>query len=148
MRKWIITTISIYLISVLVVVAGFFLLDIEHIKLNYWALGSLIFSFTVCMGSMITIIMKKRSEGNLFYSAGVNVLLIIYEIIVIVLVMLTGLFSENVNKFILAQIIVFSIYLILFVIFITFSKYINKNNQEIVEKIENGDFKGPKRGEF
>lgn len=148
MNKWVITTISAYLISVIVVIAGFFLLDIEHIPLNYWALGSLIFSFTVSMSSMLTIVVKKKSGGNLFYTMGGFISLIVYELGVIISVLLIGLFSENVNRFILVQIIIFAMYLIIFIIFTAFSKHINKSDNNTSEKIENGEFLSAKRGNF
>ena len=66
MNRGILLTVCIFAIVVLVVVAGFFLLDIEKVALSYWGFGSLLFSLAVSMLAAITILLP--SVGMLFFT--------------------------------------------------------------------------------
>lgn len=148
MTKWFATSIGIYILSLVIVISGFFLLEIESTEINLFALYSLIFTFTVLVLSMFSIILKNKTGGNLFYSTGLNILMFIYLAVVIIVVACTRFFEDNIGKFKLVHIVAFSIYLIVFLIVNAYSKYVNKIDDDTVQKIENGEFEQPKRGKF
>ena len=68
MSKGTLTTITVFAIGIVVVIAGFFLLDIEKIALNFWAFGSLLFSLIVSLLAMLTLVVPKENSEHIFYS--------------------------------------------------------------------------------
>jgi len=148
MSRSVSTIISVFVIGILVVVAGFFLLDIESIALNFWALGSLLFSFVVSLLAMLTLVAPKRNKDGLFYTAGLSSVIFIYEITVIISILFTHSFVDKLNSFILLQISINALFLIIAVIIIVTSGRIYDHNAKTSENIKNGEYSKPKRGGF
>ena len=65
----------------MVVIAGFFLSDIEKIAFNLWASGSLLFSLVVSLLAALTLVDPKKNIDCVFYSAGMGRTICICEIV-------------------------------------------------------------------
>jgi hypothetical protein len=142
MRRHTLYTIGIFLIAIIVTVAGFFLRDIERIALNYWAFGFLLFSLVLSLVSLITI------KDNVFYNAAVISAVWLYQIAIIATMFFVKSFSEAVNKFILMEIAINALFFIVAILIIASSKYVHDSNAKTFEKLNNGDYNTPKRGGF
>jgi len=148
MNRGILTTISVFAIGILVVVAGFFLLDIEKIALNFWAFGSLLFSLTVSLLAMITLVSPKKYKDGVFYTAGLSSTVWLYEIAVIISVLFIKSFIDKLNSFIFLQIAINALFLIVAVVIINISGRVYDNNARTSENIQSGEYDKPKRGGF
>lgn len=141
-----ITVISVYIIGIFVAVAGFFLLDIEKIALNFWALGSLLFSLVISLLGMIMLVIPKREKNGVFYTAGLSSTIVIYEIAVVISLLFTRLFVDKLTSFIFLQISINALFFIIGIIIIAVSERIHDSNEETYEKLKNGEYSKPKRG--
>jgi hypothetical protein len=148
MSKSILTTISIFVISILVVVAGFFLLDIEKTALHFWAFGSLLFSLVVSLLTTITFVAPKKNKDSIFYTVGLSGAGFIYEMAVVISLLFTKAFVERLNSFIFLQIAINALFFICVAIIISVSGRMHDNNVEISENIQDGKYNKPKRGGF
>jgi hypothetical protein len=148
MSKGILTTISIFVISILVVIAGFFLLDIEKIALHFWAFGSLLFSLVVSLLTTITLVAPKKNKDNIFYTVGLGSAAFIYEMAVVISLLFIKVFAERLNHFIFLQIAINALFFICVAIIISASERIHNNNVKIPENIQDGEYNKPKRGGF
>jgi hypothetical protein len=142
MRRNTLYTIGVFLIAIVVTVAGFFLLDIERIALNYWAFGFLLFSLVLSLLSLITI------KGSVFYNAAVIGAVWLYQIVVIATMFFVKIFSEAVNKFVLMEITINALFFIAAILIIASSRYVHDSDAKTFEKLNNGDYNTPKRGGF
>ncbi len=148
MNRGILTTISVFVIGILVAVAGFFLLDIEKITIHFWAFGSLLFSLVVSLLTVVTLVAPTRNKDGVFYTAGLSSAVWIYEIAIIISVLFTKSFTDKLNSFILLQISIHALFFIIAVIIITVSGRIHDNNAKTCENLQNGEYNKPKRGGF
>jgi hypothetical protein len=142
MRRNTLYTIGVFLIAIVVTVAGFFLLDIERIALNYWAFGFLLFSLVLSLILLITI------QDSVFYNAAVVSAVWLYQIAVIATMFFVKSFSEAVNKFVLMEITINALFFIAAILIIASSRYVHDSNAKTFEKLNNGNYNAPKRGGF
>lgn len=148
MNKGIKTSLIIFLILVIVTLAGFFLLDFEHSTINVSALCFLELSLLVSMLSTISLAMRKNDKDTLYYNAGIGSITAIYQIAVIISVAVSKIFEENIKGFIFLQVVINALMFVICTLIITASTYINKSNKKTLEKQENGEYNKPKRGGF
>lgn len=148
MNKWIKTSLIIFLTLVIVILAGFFLLDFECSTINISALCSLELSLLVSMLCSISLAKRKSGKDTLYYNAGIGSITAIYQIAVIISVVVSSIFEENINGFIFLQIVINALMFVICTLIITASTYINKSNKKTLEKQENGEYNKPKRGGF
>jgi len=148
MSRGILTTISVFIIGILVVVAGFFLLDIEKVALNFWAFGSLLFSLVVSLLAVITLVAPKRNKASAFYNAGLSGAIWTYEIAVIISILFINSFIDRLNNFIFTQIAINAFFFIVAVLIIVASAHISDGNARTAENLQNGEYNKPKRGGF
>lgn len=134
--------------AIFAVVAGFFLLDFEHSTINITALGFLIVSLFVSMFHVLSITAKKSGRDGLFYNAGVGSATIIYQAIVVVSVLFTKVFEDNINGFIFLQIIINVLLLIVHILIAVTSSYIDSDNKNSYESLNSGKYSKSKRGGF
>ncbi|MGI6530380.1 MAG: hypothetical protein ACOX3J_12015 [Clostridia bacterium] len=148
MNRGILLTVCIFAIVVLVVVAGFFLLDIEKVALSYWGFGSLLFSLAVSMLAAITILLPKKRRNAVFYSFGLSSATTLYLTAIIVGLIASKAFEKNLNGFILLQVIIHSLFIITAIIIFLASEHIRNKNVETQKKLDSGEYDRPKRGGF
>mgnify|MGYP000079963911 FL=1 len=148
MNKWIKTSLIIFLTLVIVILAGFFLLDFECSTINILALCFLELSLLVSMFSTISLARRKNDKDTLYYNAGVGSITVIYQIAVIISVVLSKIFEENIKGFIFLQIVINALIFVICTLIITVSTYINNSNKKTLEKQENGEYNKPRRGGF
>ncbi len=148
MSKGVLTTLITFVIAIMVVIAGFFLLEIDKVTLNFWAFGSLIFSLLVSLLTTLTMVATKKKRDGVFYVAGINSAIWIYQIAVIIVVLCTRFFADHLYRFILAQIIINAVYLITIIVIFNISKSIYNSNQKTQYNLDNGEYDAPKRGGF
>lgn len=146
MSRGILTTISVFVIGILVVVAGFFLLEIERVALHFWAFGSLLFSLVVSLLVAITLVAPKRNKDGVFYTAGINSAIWIYEIVVIVSILFLKSFEDHLGGFIFTQITINALFFIAVIVINTVSGRIHDSNVKTSENLQNGEYDKPKRG--
>jgi len=132
----------------LVVIAGFFLLDIERVVLNFWAFGSLLFSLVVSLFVMVTLVAPKKNRDSVFYTAGLSSTIWLYEIAVIISILFTKSFVDHVNGFIFLQIMINALFFVIALIIIRLSGNIYDNNARTYDNLQNGEYNKPKRGGF
>ncbi len=146
MYKNLVTTLTVYLILIAVVVAGFFLLKIEQTAINYWAFGSIIFSFVVTL--IVVILAVVFHKKGIVHTVGLTTLLLVYQILVIISVALTGTYEFKLNIFILIQICLNALFIVCLVLHLNATRLVLKSNEQIDESNKNGEFDKPKRGKF
>jgi len=140
------TTIMVFTITAIVIVIGFFLLNIEKNAINLWAFGSLLFSLVVSLLAILTLSSLKRDNNNVFYTAGLTSLVSIYQIMVVISILFTNYFSEQLNGFILLQLIINALFIIIALTIANVSRHIHKNNAKTQESLDNNEYDQPKRG--
>ncbi len=141
-------TIIVFAIGILVVIAGFFLLDIEKIVLNFWSFGSLLFSLVVSLLATLTLIAPKRNKDGVYYSAGLGSAIWIYEIVVVISIFFTKSFVDHLYRFIFFQIAINALFFISAVIIINVAARVHDNNAKTYENLQSGEYSKPKRGGF
>lgn len=147
-RKSTLTTISIFTIAIVVVIAGFFLLEIEKAALNLWAFGSLLFSLVVSLVTMLTLVAPKRNKDNVSFTSGLSGAVWVYEIAVIISILFTKSFVEYLGRFILLQIAINALFFIITIVIMNVSGHIHDSNAKTHENLQNGEYDKPKRGGF
>ena len=148
MNKGIKTSLIIFLTLVIVILAGFFLLNFECSTINISALCFLELSLLVSMLSTISLARRKNDKDTLYYNAGVGSITAIYQITVIISVVVSKIFEENIKGFIFLQIMINALMFVICTLIITASTYINKSNKKALEKQDNGEYNKPRRGGF
>lgn len=148
MSRGILTTIIIYAVGILVVIAGFFLLDIEKVALNFWAFGSLLFSLAVSLLAMLTLVAPKKNKDGVYYSTGLGSLIWIYEIAIVISIFFTKSFAEHLYRFVFLQIAINAVFFITALVIINVSARVHDNNAGTYEDLQSGEYNKPKRGGF
>lgn len=148
MRRGMLTTISVFVIAILVVIVGFFLLEVEKAALNLWAFGSLLFSLVVSLVTILTLIAPKRNKRGIFFAAGLSGAVWIYEIAIVISILFTKSFVEHLSRFILLQIAINALFFIIAIVIVNVSGHIHDSNTEIHENLQNGEYDKPRRGGF
>jgi hypothetical protein len=141
-------TVAGFLIAIIIVIAGFFLLEIEKIALNYWAFAFLLFSLVVSMFTNVSIAQTKRNKDGVFYNAGLSVAVWLYQIAIIVTMFFVKSFGDGVGKLALLEIVINALFFITVIALVGFARHIHDKNAETLAKRENGEFNTPKRGGF
>ena len=135
-------------IVVAVTVGAFFLLNIEKIVLHTWSFSFLLLAeFVLCVGLILTKTLVGNHSG-IFVRAGIPSALLLYFITVVICTFLTRCFQDNLNTFILLQLVVIAVFAIAIVLILTFSNRIDLSDRKVLEKMEMEEFKKPKRGGF
>lgn len=148
MNKGIKTSLIIFLTLVIVILAGFFLLDFERSTINIASLCFLELSLLVSMLSTISLARRKNDKDTLYYNVGIGSITAIYQIAVIISVVLSKILNENIKGFIFLQIVINALMFVICTLIITASAYINKSNKKTLEKQDNGEYNKPGRGGF
>jgi ABC-type transport system involved in multi-copper enzyme maturation permease subunit len=148
MSRGILTTVSVFAIGIVAVVAGFFLLDIEKIALHFWTFGSLLFSLLVSLLAMITLAVSKRNRDGVFYAAGLGGAVWIYEIAVVISVLCINSFADRLNSFIFTQIAINAFFFIIAAVIVSVSERIHNNNAKTYDNLQNEEYNKPRRGGF
>jgi hypothetical protein len=148
MSRGVVANFCVFAVAIIVVIAGFFLLNIERVALNFWALGSLLLSLVLSSIVVATILAPKRDKDAIFYAAGLSVVVVVYQIAVIISMFFTQNFADDVNSFIFLQIIINALLIIAVVIIVVLSNRVHKGNAETYRKLQDGEYNQPKRGGF
>jgi hypothetical protein len=142
------TVCSILGIAIVVVIAGFFLLNIERVALNIWALCSLTLSLVVNMLANLTIVTRKYGKDSVYYNAGLAGALWVYQIAIIISVAFTRLFAEHTTRFVFVELLIHALFLIAAIAIGAGAAHVHNRNLETAEKQESGEYNTPKRGGF
>ncbi len=148
MRKTFNITWTLFVLSVILVVSGFFLLSIEKNALNIWAFVLLLFSFCFTMIVSLSVTYFRSRRDNLFNVLGVYSSMFIYQVAVIVLTCFTGLFKENLGTFIFIHIGINVLFAITLIVIFGFTGHIYRVNDRTLEKIKTGEYDSPRRGDY
>ena len=137
-----------FAIGILVVIAGFFLLDIEKIALNYWAFGSLLFSLVISLLATLKLIAPKENKGSVFYSGGLGSAIWIYEILVVISIFFTNKFVDHMYRFVFLEIAINALFFISAMVIFNVSSRLHDNDAKTYENLQSGEYNKPKRGGF
>lgn len=148
MSRGILTTVWAFSISIFIVIAGFFLLDIEKAALTFWAFGSLLFSLIVSLLIMVMLVAPRENRTGLFFKAGLGSAVWLYEIAVAVSVLFTRAFVDRLNSFIFIQIGINALFFIIVIVLISVSEHVLKSNEKTYKNLQNGEYNKPKKGGF
>ncbi len=141
-------TASIFILTILVVIAGFFLLEVERTAINYWTLAAIVFSSVASLCVTVATIISRDTTRHVFFLAGVNSALWIYQIAVILTVIVTRFFGVTVGVFVFVQLLV-NVGLIITLLVLTYSADRVQNvNNDTMNKIKYEEYDKPKRGGF
>jgi len=132
-------------IVVALTIAAFFLLEIERTSVFIWAICALILSEIVFFAGIIMIRNIGSNHNAVFAKSGATVSLSIYFISTLVLTLLSGLFRNNVNIFILLNLALVAACAIAVIGIMAVSKATQRRNEADVSKV--GEQEG-KRGGF
>jgi hypothetical protein len=134
-------------IFILLTVAFFFLLDIETNTLNYTALGFNVFAEIVFFGFIAFLGGKVSASNNVFRRSGTTVVLGIYLFATLLLSLFSGIFAENLKRFVLVEIVFISLTAVLVILILAISARINAVDKQAEESNIVADHT-PKRGGF
>ena len=148
MSKTKFTTLIVYVIAIIVIVAGFFLLGFKKTSINYWAFGSLLFSTIMAMIVTLSLVSSNQNKQVIFYRAGLGSAIGIYLLVVFISAFSSSLFKDNINVFIFIQIAIHAIFLVANIFMITVSSHIYHSNEITAKKLQDGEYNTPKRGGF
>ena len=126
-------------------IAAFFLLDIERIAVNHWALAFLLLSEVVMFGGFIALRFMDAGHNKLFLSAGASTTLTLYFVSTLISVLFAGAFRERLNTFILIEFAIIALFIITMICIFAWSRNISRQNEADYEKVGS---KEPKRGGF
>ncbi len=141
-------SISIFILTIILVVSGFFLLGIERTSINYWTLAVVVFSITI---SLCVTLMTFRNKGitkGLFYLSGINSITWIYQIAVILGIVITRLLSCTIGVFVFVQLLINVVFFMALLFILHTAEHIDNVNNDTMDKLENGEYNTPKRGGF
>lgn len=125
--------------------AAFFLLDIERIAVNIWALIFLLLSEGILFGGLIALRFSSVQHSKAFLSAGVTTALLLYFAITLISVFWAGSLKERLNTFILIELAIVALFVIVVVSIMAFSRHTVQRNEEDIAKVGTTE---PKRGGF
>jgi len=126
-------------------IVTFFLLGIERTSLQWLALAFLILSELVLFGGLIALRFAGEKHSKVFLTAGISTSLSLYFIVTLVSVLLSGLFGDNVSRFILMELGIIALFAVIIVCLSAASRSISNRNKADVEKIGSNEYK---RGGF
>lgn len=148
MSRGILTTIIVFAIGILVTIAGFFLLEIEKIALNYWAFGSLLFSLVVSLLATLMLVAPKKNYSGVFYSGGLGSAIWIYEILIVLSIFFTKSFVEHMYRFVLLEVAINALFFISAMVICSVSARLHNNDVKTSNNLQSGEYNIPKRGGF
>ncbi|MEQ8235209.1 MAG: hypothetical protein ABRQ23_00350 [Syntrophomonadaceae bacterium] len=148
MSKGSFTTIIIFAIGILVVITGFFLLDVEKVALNFWAFGSLLFSLVVSLLTTLMLVAPEKNKDSVYYSAGLGSTIWIYEIVVVISILFTKSFVEHLYGFVFLQIAINALFFISALTITIVSARVQDNNTKTYESLQSGEYNKSRRGGF
>ena len=140
--------ISISIIGLIVVafsIATFFLLKIERIAFNYWAMAFLLLSEFVLFLGLIGLRFTGASHNTLFLRSGVSVTLSLYFAATLISVLFAGALEERLDLFILVELAIIVLFAIIMISIFAWSYSTARRNKENVTKVGTNE---PKRGGF
>ena len=142
------TTIIVFAIGILVTIAGFFLLEIEKIALNYWAFGSLLFSLVVSLLATLMLVAPKKNNSGVFYSGGLGSAIWIYEILIVLSIFFTKSFVEHMYRFVFLEVAINALFFISAMVICSVSARLHNNDVKTSNNLQSGEYNIPKRGGF
>ena len=133
------------LIVVIFTLAAFFLLDIEKISMNIFALAFLLLSEVVLCSGLIGLRFADENRSAVFLKAGVSTSLSLYFAATLITVLLAGNYIKKLNTFILIELAVIVLFAIVTISIVVWSRSVSHQNEEDMAKVGTNE---PKRGGF
>lgn len=124
---------------------AFFLLDIERIALYIWALAFLLLSEVILCLGLLGAMSLGANHSKVFARTGLTGVLSLYFISTLISVVFVGKFVEKLNSFILMELGIISLFAIVAMSVLAFSRNIKRINDKDAQKVGSNE---PKRGGF
>ncbi len=119
------------LIIIAVTLSIFFLLSFEKIAISWWALSFVLLAeIALLVGLEILVIDKHLNK--VFVSSGVSSVLFLYFVATIISCFFASNFKDNINSFIIIEIVIIAITAIITILIFAFSHGINATDQKTV----------------
>lgn len=122
------------LIIVTVTLCIFFLLDFQKTTVSWWALFFILLSDVSLFLGLIMLESREMYINKIFVHSGVPLVLFVYFIISNISALFAGTFEDNINNFIIIQIVVIAATAITVILIITFSEKINITDQKTLSE--------------
>ena len=113
---------------------AFFLLNIERIAVNIWALAFLLLSECVLFCGLIGLRFHNAQHSMTFLKAGIISSLSLYFGVTVICVLFARFFKESLNIFILIELAIIALFAIIIVAILSFSRGIAWRNEEDAAK--------------
>jgi hypothetical protein len=146
MRNKIYTT-GIFLIILIVIVAGFFLLGRDTTQFNLTVLGYLVVS-TIWSYLVVLAIVSKSKGEHTFFKLGLSTTTGFFILATAIYSNFAGAFDEDTGKFLLGGVIICAIYGIFIIAIVAASGFIHKANQKALLKKESKEYDKPQISHF
>lgn len=130
-----ISAISIGIISIIVIAVTlsiFFMLDFEKTLVSWWALFFVLLSEIILFSGIWVTSLFRDLPNKVFIRSGLNSILLLYFFATVVTSLFSGMLKDNVNLFVIIEIVIIAISLIIITILLQFSIRINSTDQKII----------------
>ena len=144
-KSGVVPTAVIGIIVVVLSLAVFFLLEIERINVNVWALSFLLISELAFFGGLIGLRFTNVNHSKVFHNAGVTTTLSLYFLATLISVIFAGAFRDNLNTFILIELAIIALFAIITIAIFASSRTIERRSEEDMKKVGTTE---AKRGGF
>lgn len=134
--------------AAIIILASFFLLAVERTSLHIWALVFILIGDAVFCSGMIIAGFLGEKYNKLFVRTGISVISIGYFLAAVISSLCCNYFKENVNHFILLEIVLLGVSGILFIAVLAAAGKIHDTDKKALEKMETDEINQPKRGGF
>ena len=133
------------IIAFVLIIVAFFLLDIERISLNYWALAFLLLAQVAVFGLMVFARFSNVQYSGAFLKIGVASASFLYFLATIIGVFLVRFFTDNLNRFVLMHLVIIALFAIVVIFIFAYAGSIDRRGAEDIKKVGS---KEAKRGGF
>ena len=133
------------LIVIAATLTAFFLLNIEHIPINIWALAFLLLAEIVLFSGLTVLRIAKTEQAGVFVNAGIATALFLYFILTLISALSAGAFKDKLNNFILIELAIIAIFSIITISVLAYSGVIKRRMEEDIKKTGTIE---PRRGGF
>ena len=141
-------SILISVIGIIIIVftfSSFFLLNIEKIAVNWWALSFLLLSEFTLFGGLIGLRFAGEKSNKVFLNAGAAAALSLYFIVTLISALFAGAFREHLHAFIFIELAVIVLFTVIILLLLIYSGKIARRNEEDLKKVGTDH---PNRGGF
>lgn len=142
-RNGVLPMVVIGVIVVAFTIAAFFLLGVERVTVNVWALLFLLLSELALFGGLVGLRFAGENHSKPFLKAGVTTALSLYFVAALICMIFAGILKDNLNTFVLIELAIIAVFAIITISVFAWSRSVAQRNLADMEKVGTSE---PKRG--